>query len=151
MELLEIIDLFQSDVGTPDPFILTTETKTFVAFNGIKKNNQFDEIIVVEFIGSVKTIHGMPNNEALNGHPYYELGLTSHGFFILKDSDLIKNIAKINGVHPNHSDEYFKNLNHYILTFHDSMVECIAESFVICEDSELIKFVSDYFNLNLEL
>ena len=38
----------------------------------------------------------------------------------------------MNSVHPYHNKEqFFKNERHIVLTFHDSIFECIAQSFEI--------------------
>ncbi|MBK7988192.1 MAG: hypothetical protein IPK11_15040 [Ignavibacteria bacterium] len=77
----------------------------------------------------------MPGNETIQGHPYRALGLESHSFYELTKSDLIENLKKISSIHPNYKDSQWLSDRHYILTFHDSMFECIAQDFEIREEN----------------
>jgi hypothetical protein len=35
----------------------------------------------------------------------------------------------MNSVHPRHRPEHFKSYRHFVLAFHDSTFECIAEGY----------------------
>ena len=74
---------------------------------------------------------GTPNDEVIHGHPYYQLGLRSYSFFEICNSDWIAQIIEINSVHPRHSEELFTSYRHFVLTFHDSMFECIASDYQV--------------------
>jgi hypothetical protein len=39
----------------------------------------------------------------------------------------------MNSVHPRHNPEWFKALHHYVFTFHDSMLECVAGGYKLTE------------------
>lgn len=92
-----------------------------------------DSIAIVEWIGCRGAMLGGLNDEAISGHRLYNSGLKGCGYdaFVVKNSKWIEELRKENSVHPYHKDEMFSKLNHYILLFHDTTFECIAESFKI--------------------
>ncbi len=73
---------------------------------------------------------GYPNDEALPGYPYYELGSIPYSFYKLEDSDWIKGLIEIEKSHPLYREDIFDDFNHYILIFRDSIFECIAKEFI---------------------
>jgi len=42
-----------------------------------------------------------------------------------------RRLEGMNSVHPRHSAASFAGLHHYIITFHDSTFECVAERYTI--------------------
>ncbi len=70
--------------------------------------------------------------------PYYKLGLRSCSFYELKNSDLIKELEKIDQIHPYYNADKWKKFKHFILTFHDNMFECVAKEFEIREENDSI-------------
>ena len=68
---------------------------------------------------------GYPNDEALSGHPLYSKGLGFYGTFEVIGSSWARNVVAQNRVvFPSTSDDYAGR--HFIVTFHDSMFECLA-------------------------
>jgi hypothetical protein len=129
MELVEIQGLFQMDCGAPSPIILSDDNELFLAFY------TNDNHIVQKFENCMKYTFGMPNDEALDGHPYYKIGLESYAFYELKESDWLASLQEMSKVHQHYDAERWKHFKHYILTFHDNMFECIAKSFEILEEN----------------
>ena len=74
---------------------------------------------------------GTPNDEVLHGHPLDGRGLHFYGAFSVENSDWIKELEAINSVHTHYNPEAWKNLKHFILCFHDSTFECVAEGFKV--------------------
>ena len=71
---------------------------------------------------------GYPNDEALPGHPLYPKGLSCYGLFEVLDSSWSKSLDEQNLVSfPNPSPSR-RSRRHFIVMFHDSTLECIAES-----------------------
>ena len=138
MELIEIENSFDMD-GAPAPLIISTDNNLYLSFYaGVQKTHLHERnmvadkgIFVLEFNQFVSYKFGMPNNETIQGHPYYQLGLKPYSFYQLKGSDWLEELAQIDSVHPYSKAEKWKELKHYILTFHDNMFECIAMSFEI--------------------
>jgi hypothetical protein len=142
MQLIEINGKFNMDTGAPSPFVVTNESRLFVAFYllGIygdgeelhMRNTTEDKgVCVMEFKRTLDFRLGRPGDETLSGHPYYKLGLSSYGFYELKDSDLLKKIDGMQKVHPRYNPKFINNFRHYIITFHDTMFECVATDYSI--------------------
>jgi hypothetical protein len=83
-------------------------------------------IAVVVFTGVRSHMFGMPNDEALDGHPLFERGLGFYGAFRVEQSSWIRKLAAMNSVHPQHRPEAFDDLGHFIFTFKESTFECVA-------------------------
>jgi hypothetical protein len=86
-----------------------------------------EEFAVLRFPVCTIVKFGDPNDEALPGHPLYPKGLGYYGLFEVLDSSWIKTLAEQNLVSfPNPSPSRGSN-RHFVVTFHDSTFECIAE------------------------
>jgi hypothetical protein len=132
MELIEINSGFQISVGSPEPIILANDHVLSLSFY-IESENE--KTITLLFKNKSYFRLGIPNDEAIFGHPYRILGLESHSFYELKQSDLIENLKKISSIHPQYDSKRWLEYKHYILTFHDNMFECIAKDFEIREEN----------------
>jgi hypothetical protein len=42
------------------------------------------------------------------------------------NSEWLEERVRVNSFHPYHSDEAWRSKHHYLLAFHDEMVECLA-------------------------
>lgn len=148
MKLNEISGLLCIDVGAPTPTILSNDNNLYLMFysneEGDKaetlrernRNNVYDRVTyVLKFNLFIKYRFGMPNNEIIIGHPYFKLGLKPNSFYQLEGSDWIKELMKIDSVHPYFNEEKWTNYKHYIFTFHDNMFECIAKDYEISEST----------------
>ncbi len=153
--------------GAPLPHLLQSELKTFLVYYmetidpnwdgtyvSVKdpSSDIKDSIGIVEWIACRGAILGGLNDEAISGHRLYDSGLKEGGCgaFIVKNSKWIEELRKGNSVHPYHKDEQFSKLNHYILLFHDTTFECIAESLkvedVVDSMPEVLKSVAQRLN-----
>ena len=70
-----------------------------------------------------------PNDEAFDGHPLGRRGLMPYGAFEIKHSSWIRELERMNSVHPYHSAERFEEFRHYVLSVHDTTFECVANGF----------------------
>jgi len=139
MKLKKVDSLLFIDVGAPEPLILCDEHKLSLLYyyekdandNSVQKdlpserNKNDTGVAVVSFKNVFIHKFGFPNDEALNAHPYYSLGLTSYSMFELHQSDWVDRIVKLVAVNGHRS------LKHYIITFKDSTFECIAKDVAI--------------------
>lgn len=164
MKLNEISGLLSIDVGAPTPTIISNDSNLYLMFysneestNGEtlkERNSVYDRgIYVLKFNLFLKYKFGMPNNEIIIGHPYSKLGLQPYSFYQLEGSDWIKELMKIDSVHPDYNKEKWASYKHYIFTFHDNMFECIAKDFEISESTTSIyKQASTIINeMNVEM
>jgi len=147
----ELAELPQSSIGAPCPMILVGEHSLRIAYYLEEKVGGWDGTTVrllspdqgnelcavVDFVLPYAHMFGPPNDEAFAGHPLAERGLQPYGAFEVEGSSWLATLERMNSVHPYHRPERFKKYRHFILSFHDTTFECIAESFTFstCRDS----------------
>jgi hypothetical protein len=83
---------------------------------------------IVRF-SAIAHMFGMPNDEALEGHPLYKRGLGPYDAFRVENSSWIRKLERMNSVHRRHRPEAYSRYQHLIFTFHDSMFECVCVDF----------------------
>ena len=147
-ELVRPLDIgLQWDVGAPLPHLLQSERRTFLIFYLSDPWADWDgtsiEVIdptspapaplgVVQWLSCGGAVLGGPNDEAYSGHRLWGQGLSEIGVYgaaEVMDSEWIAALEKQNRVHPNHRSDAFASYRHFILGFHDSTFECVAEGF----------------------
>lgn len=149
MKIKQIKEKFEIDVGAPMPTMLSNEHEIYLIFyvgepdyewDGRKVNvrNENDNgIITVKFDRFAQFKFGNPNDEAIEGHPLYDLGLEPYSIQKVIDSEWIKKLIKMNSIHPYHKDEQFEKYEHFIFFFHDTCFEIVAEEYSVEKNSEL--------------
>lgn len=140
MELIEIEGQFQMDVGALSPLLIADEGNLRLIFYSNDENSHLYDpgIIELSFKNHGFFSFGPPNDEALNGHPYYELGLRSYAFYELQDSELIAKISTYSRHHHFYNPNAYDKSHHYILTFKEQLFECVASSFEVYKHPESI-------------
>jgi hypothetical protein len=152
-QIVQLSDTIEMDPGTPEPQVVATEDRVFVAYRISQPEishredieNTSDEIAVATFYNTRSHSFGAPNDEALHGHPLYHLGLTPYSFAEVLNSEWIESIRNENRIHPHHTDALFDALRHFIITFHDSTFEILAESYSVCMAPSSLH--SDFYRL----
>jgi hypothetical protein len=74
---------------------------------------------------------GPPNDEAFTGHPLASRGLEPYAVFEVEQSSWIRQLERMNAVHPNHKPELFASYRHFVFAFHDSTFEAVADGFEV--------------------
>ena len=145
--VVELSDLPQSSVGAPIPMIVEGERRTIVAYYVKQHDPEWDcttvrvvgadsedELVAIVRFDAYATMFGPPNDEAFSGHPLAARGLRPYGFFEVLDSSWIRSLEKMNSVHPYHRKaEFLSRYRHFVLSFHDTTLECIASGFDLLE------------------
>jgi len=143
--VIPITDIPHSSVGAPIPIVLSDEFVTVVAFyietttegwDGtsvrlVSANTEGETVALVRFSSCYASFFGPPNDEAFAGHPLAGRGLTPYAAFVIEGSSWIRQLERTNLVHPYHKPERYQTRNHYILSFHDSTFECVADGYRI--------------------
>lgn len=136
----------QSSVGAPCPAIVATEHSlavlfyveepdpnwdgTYVRMLGVESSGEPSAVVTFER-PSIHTF-GPPNDEAFAGHRLASKGLRPYGAFEILNSQWIRQLEKMNSVHPRHDPKmYMEGKRHFILTFHDTTFECVARGYSI--------------------
>lgn len=109
--------------GAPLPLVVATDDQVLLGYASKEGNGEWS---LVEFDLPSAHYFGMPNDEALAGHPLYRRGLKGHLFCEVIHSSWIRALERMNRVHPNHSPGMFARDRHYIFSFKDSLFECVA-------------------------
>jgi hypothetical protein len=146
-KVVELKDAPQSSVGAPLPLVLCDERRLLLAYliqdtpsdwDGstvriINHASPNEPVALVEFSRYYAYSFGPPNDEAFSGHPLADRGLEPYGVFQIEGSSWIRQLERMNSVHPYHKPERYERLRHYIFAFHDSTFECVAEGYIITE------------------
>jgi hypothetical protein len=136
--VIKLTDIPQSDVGAPEPVVFSNEQKTVLGYRLVdnigwdtaKVENPGPELAgIIEFRFCKALMFGPPNDEAIDGHPLYDRGLASYSAFRVVNSSWLRKLERMNRVHERHDTKLFEKYKHFIFTFHDSVVECIAEGY----------------------
>ncbi len=127
------------DTGVPLP-VLISGSKTFVAFylppdfdfdgtNPRSRSTHDEDVIgVVEFGGVTAVKMGSPNDEVLSGHPLWGHGLTYYAPHLVENSAWLRELMDVNRVHDRFDEARWRDKRHYVFTFHDETLECVARS-----------------------
>jgi hypothetical protein len=82
--------------------------------------------------GAAATRLEPPNDEARNGHPLWNAGL-SDVLWIgeVDDSELVADVVQRNSVHPLHKAERYSGLRHWVVLLKEAVVEVVAEGVAV--------------------
>lgn len=133
------------DVGAPLPAVVGDEDHLFLAYIVSGSNPAWDrtystvkgpgspseQIAIVTFERPYCHLFGPPNDEAFAGHPLAARGLEPYSVSEIAESSWVRDLERLNAVHPYHRPESFADRHHYIFAFHDSSFECVARSFTV--------------------
>ena len=108
-----------------------SEHRALIAFHSGDVRSDRDEVCTAEFIGCDSLRMGFPNDEAQQGHPLSAHGLEFYRLHEVANSSWLSDLRAVEAVHPYAPARPFADRRHFVLTFHDSMVEAIAESIVV--------------------
>ncbi|EEF60707.1 hypothetical protein [Pedosphaera parvula] len=119
---------FLPEAAVSEPVLLQTDYATILTFSAVRRTpdgkREDAGYGIIELDLCWVTKFGYPNDEALPGHPLSETGLDAYGVYEVRNSSWVKLITEQNRVaFPKTPDS---KQRHFIFTFHDSTLECIA-------------------------
>src|ERR1700733_2609675 len=121
-EVVERTDLPRFDVGAPCPFVFAGDHLLVIAYY----LSADDRTLRVRFARPRAHFFGPPNDEAFSGHPLAERGLEPFGVFEVRNSSCVRQLEKMNRVHPHHHPDLYADLRHFVFTFKERTFECVA-------------------------
>ena len=123
----EVIDIgVEWETGAPMPLLVSNGLRASVMFHSrVAETANQRGVIEFHLVSSIRM--GAPNDEAISGHPLHGNGLRAYSAHEVYNSEWLQEHIRMNSVHPRHSDEVWRRNHHYLLAFHDEMVECLAE------------------------
>ncbi|MCP3929775.1 MAG: hypothetical protein GY705_11815 [Bacteroidetes bacterium] len=101
-------------------------------------------LALVEFDGYTFKF-GVANDEVNHGLPLWNKGLKFYSAHEIENSNWIQELKKIHSVHPQFSEDRWKDLKHYVFLFHDELLE------VICKGYKIEKFNTTFKKLAAEV
>jgi hypothetical protein len=113
-KVVELAQVPHSSVGAPLPIVLSDEYKVLLVYivqetpadwDGssvriVDPSTPGETLALVEFTGYSTYMFGAPNDEAFHGHPLAARGLTPYGAFQIENSSWIRQLEKMNSIHP---------------------------------------------------
>jgi hypothetical protein len=135
----------QWDSGAPMPQVFSNGRKIFLIYLINEPDPNWDgtyitmidntsetnyPLALVEFSGHTFRF-GIANDEVFNGLPLWEKGLKGYAAHIIENSSWINELKNINKVHRRYNEERWKNKKHFVLLFHDEILEVIATEYKI--------------------
>lgn len=145
--LVELGDIPQSCVGSPRPVVISDEYVLLLAY-AVEDAPSFEpghiltdadmvkfapHTALIEFQRYTSFNFGYPGDETLHGHRLNDRGLTAYSAFEVQRSSWIRELDRIDSVHPFYEPGRFDSKHHYIFTFHDSTFECVALGYQVTE------------------
>jgi hypothetical protein len=120
------------NAGAPRPLVFSSGSHAFALFYRDVPRAAHENGPPVPAVGAIELVwvrsikFGGPNDETLSGHPLFGKGLEFYAAHEVRNSRWIEEEEKINSVHPYHRGGWRDSLRHYIFTFHDETLECLA-------------------------
>ena len=135
------------NAGAPLPHLIQNDLRVYLTFflrDASPKSMDSDSsrkqtLGIVEFKRCMATRMGTPNDEVFHGHPLSGKGLEAYKAQQVINSEWIKSLQAINGVHNDYNPDFWRRLQHYVFWFHDSSFECVAESFDVWTSENSIR------------
>ncbi len=126
--LVKLTEIPQSSPGAPLPIAVATESDLMLAY--YTNNDDGTEAAGIGFERYYAHMFGPPSDEAIRGHPLHSRGLKSYAAYEVLESSWIRQLEKMNAVHPQHDRKWFlAGKRHFLFTFDDSTFECIAHGY----------------------
>jgi hypothetical protein len=121
---------FMPEAAASGACLLQDEYSAFLIFNAMRATEEGRRVdagtAVVEFKRCIASRFGMPNDEALKGHPLYLKGLQVYECFEVIGSAWKKRLELDNQLAFPDFDGW--SVRHFVFTFHDSSFECLSET-----------------------
>jgi hypothetical protein len=113
----------QCEPGAPHPLVAASEWNMRLAY--VCRDSDYDEetVAVVTFTRDVIHLFGTYASHNNMRHPLFSRGLELYGAFTVESSSLLRALQRLRAVGT--------DSRHYVLTFHDSIFECIANGFSV--------------------
>jgi hypothetical protein len=131
--VVTLSEIPRPEAGASSPVVYASDGTLAVAYYTTPAD---DAVALISFTMPHVHLFGAPNDEALDGHPLYERGLTFYAAFEVRDSSWLRSLERMNRVHMFHDPARFAVYRHFIITFHDTTFECIAEGFSVSMHKE---------------
>jgi len=141
-KVVQLTEYPQCSGGAPMPIVIATDYDLQLAYiihdRGTRWKNEVDSAgqtnipatywATIRFPMKISHMFGMPNDEALRGHPLWSRGVRQYGVFRVEHSSWIRKLERMNSVHRLHNKEEYHQMSHFIFSFHDTTFECVSKT-----------------------
>ncbi|MCP4183891.1 MAG: hypothetical protein GY761_11335 [Hyphomicrobiales bacterium] len=119
-----------NDSRFPDPDVISY-FKIYADEHRLLLQYSSDEKIAIVYFSSILIFKfGIPNDEAIHGHPLFSKGLEPYQAQIVTNSSWVDQLEKQNRVHPGHDKKMFEGYEHLVFTGQDNIFECVVANSV---------------------
>lgn len=143
--VLALGDIPHPSVDAPRPIIVAGEDHLFVLYllqsvpegwydtwvKIISPDAHGEPFALIVFHHPLLYCRGIPDDEALHGHPLYKRGLRPNGAFEIQNSSWQEVLMKMSPLQAAHRSESYHRYRHFVLAFQDTTFECLAETYSI--------------------
>jgi hypothetical protein len=133
----ELDDVPFPDPTAPNPLVLADGATLVIAYRSAPSTGHADAgcrqsnaTCLVVFRDCFAIHFGLPNEHAFATHSLPDRGLRPYGAFEVENSSWIRGLEERNRGHPRHDPQLFDRLRHWVWTFHDTVLECAASSYL---------------------
>jgi len=116
------IDFPAMDTGSPSP-ILVWGDAAYLLYYG-PANADSEVVIVVKFEGALAALTGPPSDESLMNHRLWGKGLRFYSVHVVDESEWLRDLVRRDSHRT--SPGWVLSHTHYLFTFHDQTIECLA-------------------------
>lgn len=150
--LIALSEIPACNIGAPLPAIVAREHHTCLCYvvakpstdgghgqsvTAVDHDSDDDAIAVVEFQMCADVRFGwFPDENTYHRHPLASLGLDSYSAFEVQNSSWVRQLTRLES---GNRDTSLEKKRHFILTFHDSSIECVADSYTVTVQQESIR------------
>ena len=136
-KLHEWLEPPQMDTGSPCPAIHSDKHRLLCAYYVGGGEMPQGTVAILRFEGVLQFRLGYPNDEALQGHPLAKHGMEYYQAYLVENSPLIAEIENQNRVHPAFQVGMYDRFRHWVVTFHDEILEVVALRAAVVGTSQL--------------
>jgi len=122
-EAAHLFELPAMDTGSPTPTALWGNRKFLLYYAPATAASE--TVVILEFQHGLAIRWGPPSDESLMWHRLWGKGLAFYSAHLVDDSDWMKELERTEAHHRS-SPGWIRAYGHYLFTFHDQTVECIA-------------------------
>ncbi|MEZ0325658.1 MAG: hypothetical protein ACAH95_07110 [Fimbriimonas sp.] len=127
--VIEAPEFGQSCTVSPWPLVLAGESLLVLTYYMSHDQPEGSaQLVFVTSSGCSLHFMGLPNDEALAGHPLARRGLEWYGAYRVENSSLVRLMERRNSVHPGHDrvKDRLLQRQHHIFKFKENTFECVT-------------------------
>ena len=146
MDIKALLEDIKCSAAAPTPKVLANEHYVYLIFyvedisvqdaeNSPFNRVPVDQIASIRFNKYAQYKFGNPNDESLEGHYYYDLGLEPFIFQEVIDSDWIDDLRELDALDSMHDPAQWDQQRHIIIPLKDTCFEVACSGFTLLEDT----------------